>query len=107
MRVVRVPALAAVWLFLPLLLPMQLPVEISILPVIAVAVLFALALLLSSKTGVRMRRHGLVAVAAVTAAVVALPLLVPNPRDAGIAVPDWLTQEGQGVFPLAVPLLFD
>ncbi|MGO3650219.1 transglutaminaseTgpA domain-containing protein [Agrococcus casei] len=105
MRVVRVPALAAVWLFLPLLLPMQLPVEISILPVIAVAVLFALALLLSSKTGVRMRRHGLVAVAAVTAAVVALPLLVPNPRDAGIAAPDWLTQEGQGVFPPAVPLL--
>ena len=105
MRVVRVPAVAAVWLFLPLLVPLQLPVEISMVPVIAVAVLFALALLLSSNRAVSMRRPGLAAVAAVTAAVVALPLLLPNPRDVEVAAPDWLTQEGQGIFMPPVPVL--
>lgn len=105
MRVVRLPALAALWLFAPVAIPVQLPLEASLVPLIVVAVLFAIALVLSTERGARMRRTAVSAVAAVAAIVIALPLIAPNPADVELRPPNWLTQEGNGIFAPGAPIL--
>ena len=105
MRVVRLPVVAVVWLFLPVALPVQLGLDPSYVPVIAVSVLFAIALILSAPRAVRFGKRALAATAAVAAAVIALPLVLPNPAEVEVRAPDWLVQEGNGILSAGTPIL--
>ena len=107
MRVSRLPALSLLWLFLPLALPLQLPIETSPLVVVPVAVLFLVALLICSKPRQRAKRSaaGLGVIAAVTALVVALPLVLPDPRAVASRIPADIRDIGPAWFPPPVPAL--
>lgn len=105
MRVVRLPVVAVLWLFLPITLPLQLGRDPIYVATIALAVLFAIALVLSSDRAVKLRKRAMAAVAAVAAAVVALPLILPNPGTVEVSPPAWLVQDGTGMFSAGAPIL--
>lgn len=107
MRITRAPALAILWSFAPLALPLQVGMPVSPLLVVPVAALLLIALLSCSRPRQRMpsRPVGAAVVAAVTALAVALPFALPDPREVAARIPADIRDIGPALFPPALPML--
>lgn len=94
LRVTRLPAMTALWLFLPAVIPMILQLRMNPLLLGPVAILFVLALLTcgSKSAGRVTRKTGMIALAATAAIVIALPLAIPDPRANNWRFPEVFTR---------------
>ncbi|HIY67761.1 MAG TPA: hypothetical protein H9830_15965 [Candidatus Agrococcus pullicola] len=96
LRVVRLPALAVAWMFLPALMPMAIRIDTQPLLLMPVSLLLVVALLTCGQRirGARSNKTGLAIVAASAAIVLALPFVLPDPRGLSWRMPDLFTRSG-------------